>query len=214
MGTGAYDAGAHFFELLMRRARALFTAAAIVLAGCANSDAIRNPPGQTSASPPVMPPPQPTACGQTAPASGTLGDPHLLHDVCHVAADGVRQRRSMTDLLGGEESSLARSFRFTAAEVSMKTRDILSFQDWVKPGHFTPIAWSVDKTPVPVKSSLHGFFTIDADKPAPLTLPDGRVESACVPVTFTLPPQPVPGGVVEGATTRLWRCASDMSYRL
>lgn len=200
----------------MRRANALFTVAAAVLTGCANSNDLwpSRPGAVVALEPLVMPPPQLTACAQTAPVSGTLGDLPLLHDVCFIAADGARQRRTMTDLLGDEESPLARSFRFVAAEVAMKTRDILSFPEWVKPGHFAPIPWRVVATPVQVQSSLHGMFTIDADKPAPLTLPDGRVEPACVPVTFTLPPQPVRGGHVEGATTRLWRCDSDISYRL
>lgn len=197
----------------MRRANALFTVAAVVLTGCANSDALRYPTADAAPAL-VMPPPQPTACGQTVPAAGTLGDLPLLHDVCFVAADGVRQRRTMTDLLGGEESPLERSFRFTAAEVAMKTRDILSFPGWVKPSHFAPIPWRVDQTPVGVKSSLHGYFTIDAEKPTSLSLPDGKVEKACVPITFTLPAQPVRDGHIEGATTRLWRCDSDMSYRL
>ncbi len=198
----------------MRRANALYVVAAAALVGCANSDALWTSPREAVViPPPVMPPPQPTACGQAVPAVGSLGDLPLLHDVCFIAADGVRQRRTMTDLLGGEESPLARSFRFTAAEVSMKTRDILSFPDRVKLNHFAPIPWRVDQTPVQVQSSLHGFFTIDAEKPTSLSLPDGKVEKACVPITFTLPPQPVRDGHSEGATTRLWRCDSDITYR-
>lgn len=194
----------------------------LILAGCAITGQL--PPSQSAESQVVTAPAQlplpyyPPECSTNTPVGSPhgLGDAAVYHDVCRVGWDGRVAPLAFSVLLGDENSATAASFRFTAGALAMRSRDIISFPNVVKPDHFDPIPWnSATDGPRRTESpGIRGEFRLLGRETVAYTPPGETKTETCVPVSFTLPPQDSPLGRIAGTTTRLLRCASDHVYRV
>jgi hypothetical protein len=194
--------------------------AALLAAGCSTTGHFE--PSQPERRVVVAPPQQPLPyfspdCSSAKPTESSrgLGDPSVYHDVCRTGWDGRVTPLPFSVLLGGDDSNMTASFRFTAAVLSQRSRDILSFPTWVKPSHFEPIPWnSATDGPRRTEPGIKGEFRVLGNETVMFTPPGQTNPEKCVPVSFTLPPQDTTLGRIAGTTTRLLRCASDNVYRV
>lgn len=160
-------------------------------------------------------PPECVTATPTVPMRDGLGDLGLYNSVCRTGWDGRVTPLAFSTLLGGEDSDATASFRYTAAILSQRSRDVISFPGWVRPSHFDPIPWnSATDGPRRTEPGIRGEFRLLGRETVTYAPPDGAKPETCVPVSFTLPPQDTPWGRLAGTTTRLLRCASDHVYRV
>lgn len=163
----------------------------------------------------------PPECSVTTPAvpmRDGLGDLGLYHDVCRTGWDGRVAPLAFSTLLGGEDSDATASFRYTAAALSQRSRDVISFPARVRPSHFDPISWN-SATDGPrargsAETGIRGEFRLLGHETVSYMPPGGTKAETCVAVSFTLPSQDTPLGRIAGTTTRLLRCATDHVYRV
>ncbi len=195
--------------------------ASLLLTGCAMTGQLptAEAPRAAAAGASSQPlPDYPAECStaKTAESPYGLGDPAIYHAVCRTGWDGRVAPLAFGTLLGGDDSDMTASFRFAAAALNQRSRDVISFPQLVKPSHFDPIPWNsaADGARRTEPPGIKGEFRLLGHETVMFTPPGQSKPEKCVAVSFTLPPQDTPLGRIAGATTRLLRCDSGHAYRV